>query len=565
MKKVYSEKWTKKRGSAEKQFTGHTVDHFINGVPNTAREYATCIAEITNENIFKLLTNPKYFNEQMHWQERRKLLLEVCGDVEDSEVIASNKALTKLPEILGDHSMDDFRKIIAARRNEINKELEKLPVRIDEVSQGLPALDEQGLKLHENTVKELEVALEEKEARKNSIKAGGGSAEVKNELAELSAKMLDYKNRFREEKESQLAPKRSELSDLLNRQTEIGNLKSGLGRKIEGLELDIQQADRTVAEMRDKWHLEDAKVFEFEDKDTCPTCGQSLPADQVKEARDKAMATFNQEKADRLSIISETGKEAKSRLDKMTAELAGLKTELESITAEHQEIGAKINAVSVEVNADTSTAETTEEYQKMAALKAELENKVTAADSDNASLLKAIDDSIAEIKSEIRGHQAELAKADQYEQGQKRIKELEAQEKDLAKEYEQLEQELYLTEEFIRSKVKLLEELINKRFELARFKLFNIQVNGGIEECCDTLYKGVPYPDLNNGSKINVGLDICRTLAEHFGINPPIFVDNKEAITGLIDVNSQVIALVVSEKDKSLRIETVEQQIKEAV
>ena len=33
LKKTYREKWTKKRGSAKAEFTGHTVDHFIDGVP----------------------------------------------------------------------------------------------------------------------------------------------------------------------------------------------------------------------------------------------------------------------------------------------------------------------------------------------------------------------------------------------------------------------------------------------------------------------------------------------------------------------------------------------------
>lgn len=33
LKKVYQEKWTKKRGSATAEFTGHTTDYFVDGVP----------------------------------------------------------------------------------------------------------------------------------------------------------------------------------------------------------------------------------------------------------------------------------------------------------------------------------------------------------------------------------------------------------------------------------------------------------------------------------------------------------------------------------------------------
>ena len=78
LKKVYQEKWTKKRGSATAEFTGHTTDHYIDGVPVQKKEYDARIAEIADENIFRLLTDPRYFNEILHWKKRRELLLEVC-------------------------------------------------------------------------------------------------------------------------------------------------------------------------------------------------------------------------------------------------------------------------------------------------------------------------------------------------------------------------------------------------------------------------------------------------------------------------------------------------------
>ena len=105
----------------------------------------------------------------------------------------------------------------------------------------------------------------------------------------------------------------------------------------------------------------------------------------------------------------------------------------------------------------------------------------------------------------------------------------------------------------------MLEEKINSKFKYARFKLFKTNINGGIEEVCETIFNGVPYSSgLNNAARINVGLDIISTLSEHYGVTAPIFVDNSEAVTKLIDINSQVISLVVSEKDKELRIETRE-------
>src|SRR5690606_6468494 len=33
LRKVYQEKWTKRRGQAQREFAGHTTDHYVDGVP----------------------------------------------------------------------------------------------------------------------------------------------------------------------------------------------------------------------------------------------------------------------------------------------------------------------------------------------------------------------------------------------------------------------------------------------------------------------------------------------------------------------------------------------------
>lgn len=117
LKKVFKEKWTKKRGSATAEFTGHTTDHFIDGVPVKKGEYDARIANIASEDIFKLLTSPTYFNEHLHWQDRREILLQVCGDISDGDVLDSLATLQNkdqmlaLTNILNTRSLDDHRKI----------------------------------------------------------------------------------------------------------------------------------------------------------------------------------------------------------------------------------------------------------------------------------------------------------------------------------------------------------------------------------------------------------------------------------------------------------------------
>ena len=53
------------------------------------------VSSLVDESIFKLITNPLYFNETYSWQNRRKLLLEMCGDISDEDVIASHDELRR--------------------------------------------------------------------------------------------------------------------------------------------------------------------------------------------------------------------------------------------------------------------------------------------------------------------------------------------------------------------------------------------------------------------------------------------------------------------------------------
>ena len=181
-------------------------------------------------------------------------------------------------------------------------------------------------------------------------------------------------------------------------------------------------------------------------------------------------------------------------------------------------------------------------------------------------------DSINKVKEEIKSHeenkselQKELLQIEQYEKVKERIQELEKEQELLASEFERLQEQEYLTDEFTVSKVEMIEGKINRKFKYARFKLFDKQINGGINETCETTFEGVSYSaGLNNAARINIGLDIINTLSEHYGIKAPIFVDNAESITQIIDVESQLVSLIVEEGTNELTVEVKENKAKVA-
>lgn len=84
--------------------------------------------------------------------------------------------------------------------------------------------------------------------------------------------------------------------------------------------------------------------------------------------------------------------------------------------------------------------------------------------------------------------------------------------------------------------------------------MFDYTVDGNAVETCETMHNGVPFSDLNTAGKVWAGIDIIRTLSTHYGIAAPIFIDNRESVTLIPDIDSQIINLIVSPDDKVLRV-----------
>ena len=209
--------------------------------------------------------------------------------------------------------------------------------------------------------------------------------------------------------------------------------------------------------------------------------------------------------------------------------------------------------------------ESTPEYVRLQKQHEELQEQLGQALADVSTTVAAIQKEADEISGAIQALEQAQARLEARESGLQRIEDLKAEVRRLAAEFEDLEQQLYLTEEFIRAKVRMLEDKINSKFRMARFKLFNTLVNGGIDPCCETVYDGVPYSNLNNGARIQIGHDNIRTLQAHYGFTCPVWIDNRESVVQIPEMDCQIISLIVSEKDKKLRIELAERESLEEV
>lgn len=135
-----------------------------------------------------------------------------------------------------------------------------------------------------------------------------------------------------------------------------------------------------------------------------------------------------------------------------------------------------------------------------------------------------------------------------------RLEELKQQEQDLAQTFADKEHDLFKINGFVRQKMEMLEEVVNSKFSMVEFRLFDHLDKPNcitMVKCKDSL---VNYQDANTASKINAGVDIINVLCNYYKVNAPIFIDNRESVTNLLETESQLFNLIVDKKCKRLTV-----------
>lgn len=555
LKRVYREKYSSPRGG-EVTMTGHTTDYFVDGVPKKEKEYKEIVNSLVDENIFKLITNPLYFNETYSWQNRRKLLLDMCGDISDEDVIAEYSELKALTDILSGHSVDDHRKVVAAKKTAINKELDMIPVRIDEALRGKPTIDTP----RDVLIQDISLAtttLETLEADKALLVNGHAVVDTRAELRDVHRRLMARESELQMEYKKQSALKSNEYDMVVSELNNLSSKVDSTKHRLDTSNRDIQRIESVIVELMHQRQQVNEDAFVMDIDEACPTCGQKLPAEQIQAAREKAETKFNLRKSKQLEELNQSIELKQQDIENIKKRDAGLEP-VETLEALIKAKELVKQTITDEIG--QLTAPVLDDDSIYADLKAEefmLQMKLDESNTDHSEEIADIDKRIATTKEHRFNLETELNKYEEAKRIDTRVAELESQQAELAAEKSKLDEASYLMDEFVKAKVNMLEDVINSRFKLARFKMFNVMLNGNVEECCETTYKGVPYRSMNNAARINVGLDIINALTSYFKVNAPVFIDNAEAVTEFVPVNSQTIKLIVDESEPQLVVKEV--------
>lgn len=550
-------KYTTDQKTNRKEYSrSRTKKQYINDESLKVKDYQSRITELVDENVFKLITNPAAFNE-LHWKKQRELLFEIADSINDDDIIKINSDFKELKNILGDHDIEVKAKILNDKIKQIKKDIEDIPVRINQTEankQEVPEYDEE----HYNTVNE---EIEQLEKERVDIQNGKAEIDLRNQLADKQAELKRLEDNHDANNDSKIHAATNELNvengTVSNLQTKIRNNKQQIEHE-ENRRKELLSEHKKLSDKEKEVH---AREFKTSTDDVCSCCGQALPPEQVEQANQKALAQFNQSKSEDLENI-------KSKKDKVIADGKTIKPLIEKLESENNELQIQINEANErsqriqnkidKLRAGSVDVTQTDEYKSVLQAINVINKKRQHIRETINEKVADIDDKISELTKEKVQFENMKAIETSNEHLDDVIKDLRNEEDQLLDKKEEHEHELYVLKKFTTTKVKMLTDNINKKFEMAEFKLFNELVNGELEETCITTVNGVEYNNgLNNSARINVGLDIINTLSTHYGITAPIFIDNAESVTDILETKAQQIQLVVSADDKKLRMERI--------
>lgn len=583
LSKVQKQKWVKKRGTDVTELQGNENLYEIDGYPKSEADYKTYISGLVNEDLFKMLTNPQYFSS-MKWKDQRDILMKFVSDISDVELAQSNPEFADLiPELEKAPSTDDIQKKFAKALSEWKKKQAEIPVRIDELSKSLAQIDTAE---HELAKADLERMIAELDGKITN--AGSAVSALQSEEMQLQFDMsgiMQTMNRELSNKRRELDNAKYEASQAF---TDAHNKISANNKQIADNKTSIETAEKKRSELGAEYNAEKAKVFDetpylfheeewqFDENSTiCKSCGQALPADRIEQikadfeerkAKAKADAKKRLEYAEgnfvvqhnsNLEEIKAKGFEQKHLIEDLTAKNEALQAEIKTLKKQEQEALAKQNELSKQLEELPEEADYSQnaEYVKLKTrhdeVLAQIESMKSSADATDT--FKAEKEAML---AELDSVKVEIAKASKNVEIEERIGELEAEQKEVGQRVADQEKMLYLLESFIRSKMMKISDSINQHFNTVNFKLFDMQLNGGMKECCECAVNGVPYSTLNNGHRIIAGLDIIQSLSELYGVTATIFIDNAESLNefNVPDMDAQMILLAVSD-DKELKVE----------
>lgn len=515
--------WKRNR---KNEVTGNDYIYSVNDDVVSATIFSSVVAEICKESAFKALTNVGYI-ETLHWQEMRKLVLKAVSDCADTDYLRMLSGYDELVQVLNGQDVLFRHDALKKKRVEFEGLLKSIGGKIEEAGQNMPAdfacvAPQQG-----GMFSELGPKLTALQNRRAGILAGG--------TKDLEEKIITIKNEIlrRDTAHTQAASAAQiRKSGHENNAVVASAQVKTINQQIEAQKLTVSQCADTATSLKARHIAINAEAMPVD------VCNMGMAAeDHPGYDAEKAKATFNVSKADRLKAVMAEGAANKARRENAESEILALTEKMIE-----QEALAQVETQ----NAADVVIPEKPDHGLLELEIAALQLKITEQGTPDTL---AIDDEIEKLEKLIELHNEATRNRKTANDKETRVVELEKERKTAAKELGDIERLIALCVRFQQEKMSLLTEHIEAMFSPLKFRLQKVSPAGVVEECCEVMMLNdsgdmVPYRDLSTGERLVAGIAFIRALSEIQGVLCPIFLDNSESLTiPLPDTDAQIIKL----------------------
>lgn len=538
--------------------TGNTVECFINDKRLTLTDYQAEIKAICPENLFKAITSPQYFNS-LTADQQRALLVKMVGETSPEQVAADDKDFAALLNEIGGEDLKAYREHLSYMMKQVKESLNALPERITENEEMRQQLQDAGTNFSamRKRLDEVEKAIKKYDEQLLDSTAAVTQqqqqrAEIRRQLGEIEKEQQTIRYRIDTENRKQAKQHDDKIADLEYQLKDVRRDIVRVSHEVGRYQQDLQGIELLAADFRKRWQEVEAETFEWDTtKETCPTCGQRLPVEDVELRRKKSEERWmnaHMEKQDALDAEAAKMKEQKRQAD---AEIYNGFGKLEILKTQEAVIERQLE----EARQETVATCKAEDDNRWAELQSECEqlkhqlNIMTAevtGSGDNQIILQ----NKANLQKQRDQLKADLGRENLIAMRTERIEELSEQMRALNQQLTELESKDYTANRFENAMIRDLESRVNGLFDLVRFSMFETLLNGSTRPTCVMTMHGVPYNDLSNSEKINAGIDLIKAMSRYNDVFAPIIIDNAESCNHILPTECQQIRLVVSMDEK---------------
>lgn len=534
------ERW-KDKDTSEEKFLSTTQVCFVDDVPYSVSAFKEKLNSLCDFEDWFMLSNINLF-----WtykvDVRRKILMSLAGEINEEDLMVQYPAVYKGVKT----EKKDIAEMLTqqkATRKKANDELQTIPAKVQ--AQDM-------LKSNEDFA-QLEKEKNEVDKQISSIDASLQGVIVNADEQAEYQKRLAEEERLYEKTRKEWTDKHFDcVNDAFKKvNTAADEMHEAIRIQKKNIDNNVENGcqlamlTKEFNELMQQWNNVNEKEFNFAQTDVCPVCGRPYTEEMKNKEYENAVAEFNAHKSGELAKIQKAASEKNSQI----AIIKGNINTFEQITAakDSEKVRAKTdthNALNVELaKIKAETWEQSEEKKKAdASLQAvkstDPVTKVDASTEENKQKKQKLTSKRDDLIKRISGR-------DMNERIEKEKEKLDARSRKLAQIVADCNEVIRQIKEYKKAKIAIVENNVNSFFSLIRWKFYEQNItNDDEKEVCTAIdSNGVDYNNTNDGTVINMGIDIINGISKAKNVYVPLFVDRKESVEKALTSTQQSIYL----------------------